>query len=70
MSTFEKSSAIPPELIAEMQERAERAVRGVINREARRIARQRMDRMREEFRRRHGEVNLSVELIREAREDV
>jgi hypothetical protein len=29
-----------------------------------------MDRTREEFRRRHGEVNLAVDLIREARADV
>ena len=27
-----------------------------------------MDRMREEFRRRHGEVNVAVDLIREARD--
>ena len=68
MSAILKSSAIPPELMAELQERHERAARGVIDPEARRIARERMDRMREEFRRRHGEVNLAVELIREARE--
>jgi len=52
-----------------MQERAERAAQGVIDPEARKKARERMDRMREEFRRRHGEVNLAVELIREARDD-
>jgi hypothetical protein len=52
-----------------MQQRAERAARGMIDPEARRIARERMDRMREEFRGRHGELNLAVELIREARED-
>jgi hypothetical protein len=68
MSAILKSSAIPPELMAELQERAERASRGVVDPDARRIARERMDRMREEFRRRHGEVNLAVELIREARE--
>lgn len=69
MSPIERASTIPPELLAEMQERAERAAKGVIDPEARRIARERMDRMREEFCRRHGEVNLAVELIREARDD-
>jgi hypothetical protein len=69
VSTVEESPAIPLELMAELQERAERAARGVIDPEARRIARERMDRMREEFRRKHGEVNLAVELIREARDD-
>jgi hypothetical protein len=69
MSAALKSPTIPPGLMAEMQERAERAARGVIDPGTRRIARERMDRMREEFRRRHGEVNLAVELIREARDD-
>jgi hypothetical protein len=69
MPTIESSSTIPPELMAEMQERAERAARGVIDPDARRKAAQRMDQMREEFRRKHGEVNLAVELIREARDD-
>jgi hypothetical protein len=69
MSTIETPSTIPPELMAELQQRAERAVRGIIDPEARMKARERMDRMREEFRRRHGEVNLAIELIREARDD-
>jgi hypothetical protein len=69
MPTIEGDSAIPPELMAELRERAERAARGLIDPETRRIARVRMDRMREDFRRRHGEVNLAVELIREARDD-
>jgi hypothetical protein len=69
MPTLERESTITPELMAELQERAERAARGLIDPETRRIARERMDRMREEFRRRHGEVNLAVELIREARDD-
>jgi hypothetical protein len=68
MSAVLKPPTIPPELMAELQERAERAARGHIDPETRRMARERMDRMREEFRRRHGEVNLAVELIREARD--
>jgi hypothetical protein len=69
MPTIETSTTIPPDLMAEMRERAERAAQGVIDPEARMKARERMDRLREEFRRRHGEVNLAVELIREARDD-
>jgi hypothetical protein len=69
MSAAPKPPTIPPELVAELQERAERAARGLIDLETRRIARERMDRMREEFRRKHGEVNLAVTLIREARDD-
>ncbi len=68
MSAIPKSPTIPPELRAELQERAELAARGLIDPETRRIARERLDRMREEFRRRHGEVNLAVELIREVRD--
>jgi hypothetical protein len=69
MSTIETPSTIPPEVMAELQHRAERASRRIVDPEARMKARERMDRMREEFRRRHGEVNLAVELIREARDD-
>jgi hypothetical protein len=69
MPTVEEESTIPAQLMAELKERAERAARGIIDPEARRIARERMDRMREEFRQRHGEVKLAVELIREARDD-
>lgn len=69
MPTLERESAIAAELMAELQNRAERAARGLIDPETRRMARERMDRMREEFRQRHGEVNLAVELIREARDD-
>jgi hypothetical protein len=69
MSAMPNSPAIPPELRAELQDRAERAARGLIDPETRRIAREPMDRMRDEFRRKHGEVNLAVELIREARDD-
>jgi hypothetical protein len=69
MAAVEQASAIPPELMAELQKNAELAAGGAINPELRRMARERMDRMREEFRRRHGEVNLAVELIRQARED-
>jgi hypothetical protein len=62
------SDGVEPALLAEMQERADRAANGMRDPEAMCRARLRMDRMREEFYRRHGEVELAVELIREARE--
>jgi hypothetical protein len=68
MPNVEIPSAIPPALMSELQDRAELAARGVIDPEARQVARARMDRMREDFRRRQGEVNLAVELIREVRD--
>jgi hypothetical protein len=49
--------------------RAENAARGVMDPEVRRKAAERMDEMCEQFRRKHGEVYLAVELIREARDD-
>jgi hypothetical protein len=68
MPTVEIPSTIPAALMSELQERAELAARGVIDPEARQAPRARMDRMREDFRRRQGEVNLAVELIREVRD--
>jgi hypothetical protein len=68
MASVETPSIIPPELMLELQDRAERAARGDIDPETRRKAQARMDRMREEFRRTHGEVNVAVDLIREVRD--
>lgn len=65
-STIEESAAIPHELLAEMQERADRAAKGIRDPEDARKACERMDRMREELRRRSGETDIAVELIREA----
>jgi hypothetical protein len=64
-----KSDTIDPDRMSEMQDRADRAARGVRDPDAMRQARLRMDRMREEFRSRHGEVDLAVDLIREVRND-
>lgn len=67
MATVPKSPTIPPETLAEMQERAERAAGGLRDPEDARRACERMDRMREELRQRIGETDIAVELIREAR---
>jgi len=63
MATAAKPRAIPAELLAEMQERADRAAKGVRDPEDMRRAFERMDRMREAMR----ETNIAVELVREAR---
>jgi hypothetical protein len=68
MSTLEKPLPISPELLAEMQERAERAAKGIRDPEDARRACERMDRMREELRQKVGELDIAVELIREARD--
>jgi hypothetical protein len=68
MPNIEILSTIPPAMMSELQERAELAARGVIDSQARQTARARMDRMREGFCRRRGELNLAVELSRELRD--
>jgi hypothetical protein len=68
MATIDKPSAIPPEILAELQERAERAAQRLRDPEDMRRACERMDRMREDLRQEIGETNLAVELIREARD--
>ena len=67
MKTHE-DSLIPPDIMAELQEAAENAAKGVRDPERMRQAAERMDRMREELRRRCGEMNVAVELIRQARD--
>jgi hypothetical protein len=67
MATLGTPPAIPPEILAEMQERAERAARGIRDPEDAQRACERMDRMREELRHRVGETDIAVALIREAR---
>jgi hypothetical protein len=62
---LETPLAIPPELMAELQEAVDRLVKGVRDPEAMHRASQRMDRMREEMRQRVGEVEVAVNLVRE-----
>ena len=64
------SSAIPPEILAELQEVCEAAMRGdPIDPVAAEQAAREMDEGREEIRRRFGELDIAVELIREVRGD-
>jgi hypothetical protein len=67
MSKFE-TFPIPTEILAEMQEAADRAARGSRDPEAMRDACERMDRMREEIRKRHGLLDIGVPAIRELRD--
>lgn len=55
--------------IAELQEAADRATKGVRDPEAMRRACEQMDRSREELRRRVGTLNIAVDLVRDARDD-
>jgi hypothetical protein len=63
------SDHIPPEVMAELQQAAERAAAGVRDPEAMRRACERMDRLREEIRRKHGVLDIGVPAIRGLRED-
>ncbi len=67
MNTIEVSTAIPPESMAELKEALDRMSKGIHDPEAARKSRERMDRMREENRKRFGVQNIGVEIIREMR---
>jgi hypothetical protein len=60
---------IPTDLVAELRVASERATSGVRDPEIMRRACERMDRMREELRRRTGDLDVAVELIREGRDE-
>lgn len=62
-------SVIPPELLATLQAAADNAAKGVRDPEAMRRGCERMDRMREELRQTHGEMNVAVDLVRETRDE-
>jgi len=62
------AAPIPAELMAELQEAAERAAKGIRDREAMRRGCERMDRLGEEIRRRHGILNVGTPAIRELRD--
>ncbi len=63
------NETIPPEMMAELRAATERAVKGVRDPEVMRRACERMDQMREELRQRVGDMDIAVELIREARDE-
>jgi hypothetical protein len=61
-------STTDSELQSELQAAVDRLIKGTRDPEAVRKACERMDRMREEMRRRTGDVEVAVDLIREARD--
>ena len=68
MKTIDSPPAIPPELMAGLQEAAERAAKGVRDPEAVRLACDRMDWMREMTFHRHGLLDLGGPAVRELRD--
>lgn len=62
-------SVIPPDVMADLQSAVDNVIKGVHDPEAKRAAAERMDRMREELRQRHGEMEIAVNLVRESRDE-
>ena len=68
MDKTDDSSRITPEMMAELQEAIERAMKGIRDPEAMREACERMDRTREAIYRRNGLLDLAVPTIRALRD--
>jgi len=62
------SDVFSPEVMADLQEAAVRAAKGVRDPEAMRRAAESMDRIREEIARKHGVLDIGVPAIRELRD--
>jgi succinate dehydrogenase/fumarate reductase flavoprotein subunit len=69
MAITETIPGISPELMAELQEAAERAAQGVRDPEAMRQACQSLNRLREEIHQQHGVLDVVVPALRELRDD-
>jgi hypothetical protein len=67
METSETNGLIPADVMTELQQAAERAMRGIRDPELMKKAAERMDRMSEEIRRKHGILDIGVPAIRELR---
>jgi hypothetical protein len=61
-------TGIPSDLMAELRQAAERAAKGVRDPEAMRQACERMDRISEQIRKRHGVLDIGTPAIRALRE--
>ena len=68
MNATDTLSSIPPDVMAELQAAADRLARGERDLEAAKQSALRMDRMREENRRRYGVQNIGVDIIRQLRD--
>jgi hypothetical protein len=69
MQRLESAPDAPAELLSELEAVVNRLLNGVLDPDAMEKACERMDRMREEMKQRVGEVEVAVDLIREARDD-
>jgi hypothetical protein len=68
MSTKTKTTGIPDDLLAELQETADRAALGVRDPALMAKASTSMDRLREEISRKHGLLDIGIPDIRELRD--
>ena len=68
MNTTETVGGIPEEVKAQLQQTLDDLVKGIRRPDKMKAACERMDRMREENRKRFGEQNSAVDLIRETRD--
>ena len=69
MATTESNQPIPHELLAELNEAARYAASGARDPEVMRQACERMDRISEEIRQKHGILDIGVSIIREIRDE-
>ena len=67
-TTESKTTAIPPELMLEMQRAAERATKGRRDSETMRQAAAHMDQISEQIRNRNGVLDIGTQAIRDLRE--
>jgi hypothetical protein len=68
MSTTDSAAGVSPGPWDDLQAALDRLSRGIRDPEAARKSRERMDRMREENRRRLGVQDIAVDLIRQSRD--
>jgi len=68
MNKTETIPGIPEEVKAQLREALDDLVKGIRRPDKMKAACERMDRMREENRKRFGEQNIAVDLIRETRD--
>jgi hypothetical protein len=67
-TTTEPSAGIPQHVMAELQRAADLAAKGIRDHEAMRRSCERMDRIREENRKKLGAADIGVQIIRQSRE--
>ena len=67
MNTHEDPAG--PDILADLQEAARYAATGIASPEALQRIQERAQRVREELRRKHGEMSVAVSLLHEARDE-